>query len=126
VGLRIAWLSARSSSTTPHRAAQLGVTTVYQGVKSKAEAYERILAADGLSDSEVAFMGDDIVDLAVLGRVGLSAAPADAVEEVRRRVDWVSSSPGGRGAARELIELVLRTQNRWDDLVSSYLNEPSR
>jgi 3-deoxy-D-manno-octulosonate 8-phosphate phosphatase (KDO 8-P phosphatase) len=102
------------------------VTTVYQGVKSKAEAYERILAADGLSDSEVAFMGDDIVDLAVLGRVGLSAAPADAVEEVRRRVDWVSSSPGGRGAARELIELVLRTQNRWDDLVSSYLNEPSR
>jgi 3-deoxy-D-manno-octulosonate 8-phosphate phosphatase (KDO 8-P phosphatase) len=125
-GLKIAWLSARSSTTTPQRAAQLGVTTVYQGVKSKAATYGQILAADGVSDSEVAFMGDDIVDLAVLGRVGLSAAPADAVEEVRRRVDWVSASTGGHGAARELIELVLRTQNRWDDIVSSYLNEPTR
>jgi 3-deoxy-D-manno-octulosonate 8-phosphate phosphatase (KDO 8-P phosphatase) len=126
VGLKIAWLSARTSATTPHRAAQLGVTTVYQGVKSKAAAFNQILAAEGVSDTEVAFMGDDIVDLAVLARVGLSAAPADAVEEVRRRVDWISTSPGGQGAARELVELVLRTQNRWDDLVASYLNEPSR
>jgi 3-deoxy-D-manno-octulosonate 8-phosphate phosphatase (KDO 8-P phosphatase) len=126
LGLKIAWLSARNSATTPHRAAQLGVTSVHQGVKSKAATYGKILAAEGVSDAEVAFMGDDIVDLAVLARVGLSAAPADAVEEVRRRVDWVSTCPGGQGAARELIELVLRTQNRWDELVASYVNEPSR
>ena len=65
-------------------------------------------------------MGDDLLDLPVLARVGLSAAPADAAPEVRARVDWVSPSPGGRGAVRELIELVLRAQERWDDVVREY------
>ena len=68
-------------------------------------------------------MGDDIVDLAVLARVGLSTAPADAVPEVRARVHWVSGAGGGRGAARELAEMVLRAQNRWDGIVASYVNE---
>ena len=62
-------------------------------------------------------MGDDLLDLPVLERVGLSAAPADAAREVRQRVHWVSEAPGGRGAARELIELVLRAQGRWDEIV---------
>jgi len=70
-------------------------------------------------------MGDDVVDLAVLARAGLSAAPADAVDEVRARVHWVSTATAGRGAARELIELVLRAQNLWEGIVSAYLNEPS-
>jgi 3-deoxy-D-manno-octulosonate 8-phosphate phosphatase (KDO 8-P phosphatase) len=68
-------------------------------------------------------MGDDIVDLAVLARVGLSAAPADAVAEVRSSVDWVSSAEGGQGAARELIETILRAQDRWDAIVASYTGE---
>jgi 3-deoxy-D-manno-octulosonate 8-phosphate phosphatase (KDO 8-P phosphatase) len=68
-------------------------------------------------------MGDDIVDLAVLARVGLSAAPADAVAEVRERVDWVSSAPGGNGAARELIETILKAQHRWDAVVARYADE---
>jgi len=65
-------------------------------------------------------MGDDLLDLPVLSRVGLSAAPADAAPEVLASVDWVSSSGGGRGAARELIELVLRAQGRWNDVVQQY------
>jgi 3-deoxy-D-manno-octulosonate 8-phosphate phosphatase (KDO 8-P phosphatase) len=77
-----------------------------------------------VADDEVAYMGDDVVDLAVLRRVGLSTAPADAVQEVRSRVDWTSSAAGGRGAARELIEMILRAQNRWDAIVDAYLNEP--
>ena len=93
-----------NSPTTPHRAAQLGITLVYQGVSSKADAYDRILKDERLADEEVAYMGDDIVDLAVLARVGLSTAPADAVAEVRARVHWVSERGGGRGAARELVE----------------------
>jgi 3-deoxy-D-manno-octulosonate 8-phosphate phosphatase (KDO 8-P phosphatase) len=71
-------------------------------------------------------MGDDVVDLAVLHRVGLSTAPADAVPEVRSRVHWVSQHGGGRGAVRELVETVLRAQNRWDAVVSSYLGEGQR
>ena len=62
-------------------------------------------------------MGDDLLDLPVLERVGLSAAPSDAAREVRQRVHWVSEAGGGRGAARELIELVLRAQGRWDEIV---------
>jgi 3-deoxy-D-manno-octulosonate 8-phosphate phosphatase (KDO 8-P phosphatase) len=122
-GLKVGLLSARTSATTPHRAAQIGVTLVKQGVTSKVAAYEQILADEGLSDADVAFMGDDIVDLAVLGRVGLSAAPADAVEDVKRRVHFVSRANGGAGAARELVEAVLRAQQRWDPIVEGYLQE---
>jgi len=74
----------------------------------------------------VAYMGDDVLDLPVLGRVGLSAAPADAVDDVRTRVDWVSRSGGGSGAARELVELVLRAQGKWDPLVAAFLAEGQR
>src|SRR5262245_10507592 len=123
VGLRIGLLSARMSPTTPHRAAQLGLTIVEQGVTNKLSGYERILKSTGLSDAEVAYMGDDVVDLAVLSRVGLSAAPSDAVAEVRQRVDWIAPSRAGAGAARELVELILRAQQRWDGVVAGYLSE---
>jgi 3-deoxy-D-manno-octulosonate 8-phosphate phosphatase (KDO 8-P phosphatase) len=122
-GVRVGILSARNSPTTPHRAAQLGITLIYQGVKSKADSYDRILIEQGLQNEDVAYMGDDIVDLAVLGRVGLATAPADAVAEVRSRVHWTSSASGGRGAVRELVELILRAQNLWDGVVQSYLLE---
>ena len=82
-GLKVGLLSARHSDTTTQRAAQLGITLVYQGVASKAAAYDQIVGDTVLTNAEVAYMGDDIVDLAVLGRVGLSAAPSDAVAEVR-------------------------------------------
>ena len=124
VGLRIGFLSARTSATTPHRAAQLGVTLIYQGVEGKHRAYERILRDEGVADEAVAYMGDDIVDLAVLGRVGLSAAPADAVTEVRNAVHWTSTRPGGAGAAREFLEFILKAQDRWAGVVSGYLQEP--
>jgi 3-deoxy-D-manno-octulosonate 8-phosphate phosphatase (KDO 8-P phosphatase) len=123
-GVRVGFLSARNSPTTPHRAAQLGITLIYQGVLNKLASYEQILADLALSDEQVAYMGDDIVDLAVLKRVGLSSAPSDAVEEVRTRVDVVTTTAGGRGAGRELIELVMKAQNAWDPIVNTYLNEP--
>ena len=123
-GIKVGFLSARLSSTTPHRAAQLGVTLVFHGVTSKLATYERILADLGLHDSAVAYMGDDVVDIAVLGRVGLSAAPADAVAEVRSRVHYVTAAPGGGGAARELIERILRVQGHWNAVIEGYENEP--
>jgi 3-deoxy-D-manno-octulosonate 8-phosphate phosphatase (KDO 8-P phosphatase) len=125
-GITVGFLSARNSPTTLHRAAQLGVTLVHQGVASKLETYEQIVGDLCDDDAEVAYMGDDLVDLAVLSRAGLSAAPADAVPDVRKRVDWVASANGGAGAARELIELILRAQGRWEPLVTAYAAERSR
>jgi len=120
-GLSVGLLSARSSGATAHRAAQLAVRIVEQGVKSKLDTYLRITRDARIADDEVAYMGDDLLDLQVLARVGLSAAPADAAPEVRERVDWVSTAPGGRGAVRELVELVLKAQQRWDDVLGQHL-----
>jgi 3-deoxy-D-manno-octulosonate 8-phosphate phosphatase (KDO 8-P phosphatase) len=119
-GLKVGLLSARSSGATSQRAAQLAVRLVVQGVANKLSAYEQIVREAGIDDGAVAYMGDDLLDLPVLGRVGFSAAPADAAAEVRARVNWVSSAAGGRGAARELIELVLRAQKRWDEVVQQH------
>jgi 3-deoxy-D-manno-octulosonate 8-phosphate phosphatase (KDO 8-P phosphatase) len=123
-GLTVGLLSARSSGATAHRAAQLAVRIVAQGVKSKLKAYEQIIRDARVEDAEVAYMGDDLLDLQVLARVGLSAAPGDAAAEVRERVDWVSTAVGGRGAVRELVELILRAQQRWDDVLRQHLPQP--
>jgi 3-deoxy-D-manno-octulosonate 8-phosphate phosphatase (KDO 8-P phosphatase) len=120
-GLTVGLLSARSSGATTHRAAQLAIRLVVQGAHSKLTAYERILRDTGLSDQAVAYMGDDLLDLPVLSRVGLSAAPADAAAEVIARVHWVSTARGGRGAVREFIEMILRAQNHWDTVLREYL-----
>jgi 3-deoxy-D-manno-octulosonate 8-phosphate phosphatase (KDO 8-P phosphatase) len=124
LGLTVGFLSARSSAATTQRAAQLGITLVHQGVASKLETYEQIADSLMLDEDEVAYMGDDILDLPVLLRVGLAAAPADASEDVRSRVHWVTQAKGGAGAARELIELILRAQGRWDSVLASYLATP--
>jgi len=123
LGLQVGFLSARVSAATAQRAAQLGITLVHQGVASKLETYDQIADSLMLDDEHVAYMGDDILDLPVLSRVGLSTAPADASDDVRTRVHWVSAARGGAGAARELIELILRAQGKWDSIVATYMAE---
>jgi 3-deoxy-D-manno-octulosonate 8-phosphate phosphatase (KDO 8-P phosphatase) len=120
-GIEVGLLSGRASAATTRRAAELGIQIVWQGGSDKRAGYAGILAAHGYTDADVAYMGDDLVDLPVLGRVGLATAPADAVSEVRTRVHWISGQPGGRGAVRELVELVLGAQGRWDAVLNSYL-----
>ena len=124
LGLTVGFLSARSSAATAQRAAQLGITLVHQGVAAKLETYEQIADSLMLEDEEVAYMGDDILDLPVLARVGLATAPADAALDVRTRVHWVAQARGGAGAARELIELILRAQGLWDSVLATYLTAP--
>lgn len=119
-GLDVGVLSARASAATAQRAAQLGMKIVVQGVPSKPAEFERILAEHELLDEEVAYMGDDLLDLPVLARVGLAGAPADAAGEVLAATHWVSTFGGGRGAVREFIELVLRAQDRWDGIVRDF------
>jgi len=120
-GLEVGFLSGRPSEATTRRAAELGVQLVVQDAADKHQALTRIIETRGLEEAEVAFMGDDLLDLPVLIRVGLAAAPSDAAEEVRSRVHWVSRQAGGRGAVRELIEVVLRAREAWDALVARHL-----
>lgn len=119
-GIEVGVLSARASAATAQRAAQLGMTIVAQGAVSKPSEFERIVAMNNLSDDDVAYMGDDLLDIPVLQRAGLSGAPADAAEEVRATAHWVSNYAGGRGAVREFVELVLRSQERWDAIVRDF------
>ena len=124
LGLTVGFLSARASQATSQRAAQLGITLVHQGVANKLDAYESIADSLMLDDADIAYMGDDILDLPVLARVGLATAPSDAADDVKSRVHWVSPARGGAGAARQLIELILRAQHRWDSVLATYLGQP--
>ena len=119
-GLTIGWLSARPSTATTQRAAQLAISLVVQGVTSKLEAFQDIVRDAGIPEEAVAYMGDDLIDLPVLSRAGLSGAPADAAQEVRERVAWVSTARGGRGAVREFIEMILKAQQRWNPILGEY------
>jgi 3-deoxy-D-manno-octulosonate 8-phosphate phosphatase (KDO 8-P phosphatase) len=119
-GLMTGVLSARPSQATAQRAAQLAMRVIAQASKGKLAAFEEVLRDHRLAAEQVAYMGDDLLDLPVMARAGLSAAPADAVADVRRRVDLVTRAAGGHGAARELVEFVLRAQDRWRALVAEY------
>lgn len=118
-GLQVGFLSARRSAATTRRAEQLGIAIVHQGAPSKLNAYDEILRRQALADTDVAYMGDDVLDLPVVRRVGLSACPADAAREVRSQVDYVSRRRSGDGAVRDLIEVVLKAQKRWNALLAS-------
>ena len=91
-----------------------------QGKTFKGAAFKELTQSFGLGDEEVAYMGDDIPDIPPLKAAALAACPADAASEVLPLADFVSSAPGGNGAVRSLAELILRAQNRWDDLVNRY------
>ncbi len=118
-GLRIGILSGRSSENVARRAAELGIQIVLQGVRDKRAALLDLLAREGLRASQVAYIGDDLNDLALMREVGLSAAPADAVQEVRRRASLVTKARGGHGCLRELIETILRARGEWSAVVAA-------
>jgi 3-deoxy-D-manno-octulosonate 8-phosphate phosphatase (KDO 8-P phosphatase) len=118
--LRTAWISGRESETVTHRAKELGIELVFQKIWNKLEVYEKILDATGLTPEETAYIGDDLVDIPLLRRVGLAVAVADAVDEVKAAAHIVTQRPGGQGAVREVIELILRAQGHWDSLIARY------
>ena len=119
-GLKVGILTGRTSAVVDHRARDLKITEVYQGALNKKEVFEKILINNRLSAREVAFVGDDIVDIPVLKQVGFSAAVADALDIVKQAVDYVTVRQGGHGAVREICEMILQAQNRWPDVASRY------
>jgi 3-deoxy-D-manno-octulosonate 8-phosphate phosphatase (KDO 8-P phosphatase) len=119
-GLRVGIITGRRSAIVQRRADELGIDILCQGAKNKLGPYQEILAAQGLVDEQVAYVGDDLVDLPILLRVGFAATVADGVDDVKSRVHYVASRPGGRGAVREICELLLKTTGRWAAVTDRY------
>lgn len=121
-GVEVGIITGRESAIVEKRAAELGIARVFQGAKNKIEPYEQILAESGYNDDQVAYVGDDLVDLPILRRVGFAIAVADAVEELRPWVDYVTTTPGGRGAVREVCDLILKQSGKWEQVTARYFN----
>jgi 3-deoxy-D-manno-octulosonate 8-phosphate phosphatase (KDO 8-P phosphatase) len=120
-GLEVALVSGRRSDAAFHRARELGISRFFEGVRDKVAILEELLAALNLTAAEVAAMGDELVDLPLFHRVGLGVAVADAVPEVVAAAHWVTSLPGGKGAVREVCDLLLKAQGTWDELLRPWL-----
>lgn len=120
-GMTLAIITGRQSEVVRLRMQSLGITHVYQGQRDKLPAYEALRDKLGLADEQVGYVGDDVVDLPVLRRVGFAVAVADAHPLVRTHAHWITGAPGGRGAAREVCEFVLEAQGRLDGLLRGYL-----
>jgi 3-deoxy-D-manno-octulosonate 8-phosphate phosphatase (KDO 8-P phosphatase) len=119
-GLQTGVISGRVSPATEARAKQCNMTYIYQGHIEKIPILEEILKRSGVPATQVAYMGDDLTDVVVMNRVGLSIATANARPEVKRCAMHVTENPGGSGAVREIAELLLKAQGHWDDLLRKY------
>jgi len=117
-GLKVGWVSSRPSTATTRRARELKIDFLRQEKGSKVCVVERLLAQTGFRWEEVCYMGDDIVDLGVLERAGVTVAVANGVAEARAAADYVTRAGGGHGAVREVVELILKAQNKWRRIVT--------
>ena len=120
-GLRSGIISGRTSRLVELRASDLGVTFVRQGALDKVEVFESLLAEAGVAPEHVAYVGDDVVDIPLMRRCGLGVAVSDATPDTRDAAHHVTRLPGGHGAVREVCELILKAQGRWDGLMKRYL-----
>jgi 3-deoxy-D-manno-octulosonate 8-phosphate phosphatase (KDO 8-P phosphatase) len=121
-GLKTAIITGRTSKMLEQRAAELHITEFRQGCIDKRDAYKEIKEKHSLNDEEIAYIGDDLIDLPVMLQVGLAAAPADAVVDVRDRAHFVTCKTGGHGAVREVLEFILKSQGLWRDIVNTFLS----
>lgn len=120
-GVTLAIITGRSSEVVRIRMTSLGINHLYQGIQDKLMAYEELKKSLNLTDEAIAYVGDDVVDLPVLRRAGLAVAVADAHPLVQRHAHWRTASPGGRGAARDLCELLMEAQGTLDAMMARYL-----
>ena len=119
-GIKVGWISRRPSSATAQRAQDLKIDFLHQNDVNKVAAVESMLGRTGLEWAEVCYVGDDLVDLGVLKRVGVAVAVADGLREARAAAHYVTRAQGGHGAVREVVELILKAQNKWRPLVDEY------
>lgn len=123
-GIKVGWISGRPSPATRQRAQDLEIDFVKEGERSKAEEIEDILAELRLGWEAACYLGDDILDLAPLTRAGLAVAVANAIPEAKALAHYVTQASGGRGAVREVADLILKAQGRWDQIIAAYTEHP--
>lgn len=120
-GVVTAIISARSSPVVARRAADLGIAQLWQGAHDKSAAFRQLLENNGIEPEACGFAGDDVIDLPILTRVGFAASVPNAHPEVRQRVHYVTQATGGRGAAREICDFILRAQGKYEAALAPYL-----
>ncbi|MFZ1935668.1 MAG: HAD hydrolase family protein [Thermoguttaceae bacterium] len=119
-GYRFGLITHRSSHIVKTRVAELGIEILRQGIDDKLAAMRGILQELRLSPAQVCYMGDDLPDMPVVRAAGLGVAVADACAELRQEAHYVTTAPGGSGAVRETVELILKAQTRWEDLIKTF------
>jgi 3-deoxy-D-manno-octulosonate 8-phosphate phosphatase (KDO 8-P phosphatase) len=122
-GIRTAILSGRTSAAVTHRAREVGMSEVHQGAKEKLPVLREMLKRLGLKPGEVAYIGDDLMDIPVAREVGFAVAVADAHEELKSRCHHVTAAAGGKGAVRELAEHLLKAQDKWATIMKRYVGD---
>ncbi|NOY75181.1 MAG: HAD hydrolase family protein [Kiritimatiellaeota bacterium] len=120
-GLKVGMLSGRASGANRKRAGELGLSFFYEGEKDKLDAFQRLLAESGLKAADFLYVGDDLVDVPVFKMTGVSATVADAPDYMDEYCDFRTTLPGGHGAVREIVERILKGQNRWSDVAQKYI-----
>lgn len=119
-GIEVGIITGRTSLVVDIRARELGIDLVYQGALKKLDSYLDVKQRTGFTDSQIAYVGDDVIDVPVMRRVIFAAAPADALPEARAVAHYVTTSAGGRGAVREVCDLILKGRGLWDEIAARY------
>jgi 3-deoxy-D-manno-octulosonate 8-phosphate phosphatase (KDO 8-P phosphatase) len=119
-GITVGIVTGRKSKALYHRCKDLGIQLIFDGVRDKAELLPKIVDQMGIAPDHIAFMGDDIPDLALMRQVGLSITVADAPKIVRETSDWTTSTAGGQGAVREVCEALLEAKGIWEKLMDNF------
>ena len=117
-GVDVAIITSKKSGAVRHRAEELKIKRFHEGIRKKTEPYEEMLKEMGITDADVAYVGDDLVDLSMMKRVGLPIAVSDAVDDVKRHAAYVTQARGGYGAVREVAEMILKAQDKWDKVLA--------
>jgi len=118
--IEVGIITGRNSKATEARANDLNISIVYQGVYDKIKIYNKIKDEKNFKDDDIAYMGDDIVDLTLIKKAGFSAVPSDCWEGLKKEADYVTKTKGGRGAVREVAELILKAQLKWKSITEQY------
>jgi 3-deoxy-D-manno-octulosonate 8-phosphate phosphatase (KDO 8-P phosphatase) len=119
-GIRVGIVTGRSAPALVHRCRNLGIDLIFDGIRDKAAVLERIVAQVGVNPHQIAFVGDDLPDLAIMKRVGVAVAVADASAVVREKAAMVTTAPGGAGAVRELCEAILKAKGLWQAILERF------
>ena len=121
-GIQVGVITGLSSKALEHRCSKLGIKLLFAGIKNKSKVLDSIISQTGIDPENMVFVGDDLIDLPVMKRVGVSFGVADACDDVKKHCDIITNLKGGHGAVREVCESILKAKELWDDILNKYLS----